>query len=66
MQHSMQRERIKEVDTYLNRAGALGKKILDVKVFVTKIRRRQCTKCIESLDIYVTRKESPNRELNNK
>ena len=51
---------------HTNRAGALGKKILHVKVFVTKTRGRQCTKCIESLDIYVTRKEPPNSELNNK
>ena len=46
-----------------NRAVGLEKQILSGKVCGTKSRGRQRTKYTDSLNNFVTRKESPNNEL---
>ena len=47
----------------INRADGLEKQILGVKICGTKSRRWQRTKYTDSLNDYLTRKESPNSEL---
>ena len=47
----------------IKRADALEKQMLSGKIRGTKSRRRQRTKCTDSLNNFVTRKESPNIEL---
>ena len=48
---------------HINRADGLEKQILSGKICATKSRGRQRTKYTNSLDNFVTRKESPNNEL---
>ena len=48
---------------HINRADGLEKQILSGKICGTKSRERQCTKYTDSLNNFVTRKESPNNEL---
>ena len=48
---------------HINRADRLEKQILSGKSCCTKSRRRQRTKSTDSLNNFVTRKESPNNEL---
>ena len=48
---------------HINRADGLEKQILGEKMCGTKIRGRQHTKYTDSLNNFVTRKESPNNEL---
>ena len=46
-----------------NRADGLEKQILSGKIFGSKISGRQRTKYTDSLNKFVSRKESPNNEL---
>ena len=48
---------------HVNRADGLKKQILSGKICGTKSRGRQRTKYTDSLNNFVTRKESPNNEL---
>ena len=48
---------------HINRADGLKKQILSEKICGTKSRGRQRTKYTDSLNNFVTRKESPNNEL---
>ena len=48
---------------HINRADGLEKQILSGKICGTKSRGRQRTKCTDSLNNFVTRKESPDNEL---
>ena len=48
---------------HINRVGGLEKQILSGKICGTKSRGRQRTKYTDSLNNFVTRKESPNNEL---
>ena len=48
---------------HINRADGLEKEILSGKICETKSRGRQRTKYTDSLNNFVTRKESPNNEL---
>ena len=48
---------------HINRADGFVKQILGGKICDTESRGSQCTKCIDSLNNYVTRKESPHNEL---
>ena len=48
---------------YINRADGLEKQILSGKICGTKSRGRQHIKYTDSLNNFVTRKESPNNEL---
>ena len=48
---------------HINRANGLEKQILSGKIYCTKSRGRQRTKHTDSLNNFVTRKESPNNEL---
>ena len=48
---------------HINRADGLEKQILSGKIRGIKSRGRQHTKCTDSLNNFVTRKESPNIEL---
>ena len=48
---------------HINRADGLIKQILSGKICGTKSRGRQGTKYTDSLNNFVTRKESPNNEL---
>ena len=45
------------------RADRLEKQILSGKIFGTKSRGRKCKKNTDSLNNFVSRKESPNNEL---
>ena len=48
---------------HINRAGGLEHDVLGGKICRTKSRGRHRTKYTDSLNNYVTRKESPNNEL---
>ena len=48
---------------HINRADGLEKQILSGKICGTKSRGRQRTKYKDSLNNFITRKESPNNEL---
>ena len=48
---------------HINRADGLEKQILSGKICGTKSRGRHRTKNTDSLNYFVTRKESPNNEL---
>ena len=48
---------------HMNRADGLEKQILTGKICGNKSRRRQCTKYTDSLNNFVTRKESPSNEV---
>ena len=47
---------------HINRADGLEKQIWSGKICGTKSRGRQCSKYTDSLNNFVTRKESPNHE----
>ena len=48
---------------HINRADGLKKQIMSGKICGTKSKGRQRTKYTDSLNNFVTRKESPNNEL---
>ena len=48
---------------HINRADGLGKQTLSGKICNTKSRGKQRTRYTDSLNNFVTRKESPNNEL---
>ena len=53
------------IHVYINRADGLEKQILSGKICGTKSRERQRTKYTDSLNIFLTRKESPNKHQEN-
>ena len=57
------RKRQLQFFVHINRADGIGKQILSEKIFGTKSRGRPRTKYTDSLNNFVTRKESPNKEL---
>ena len=54
---------IRNIFGHINRAGGLEKQILSGKICGTKNRGKQSTKYTDSLNSFITRKESPNNEL---
>ena len=57
------RKRQLQFEGYINRAGGLEKQILSGQICGTKSKGRQRTKYTDSLNNFITGKESPNNEL---